>query len=90
MLEWREANQCRSRSTPLLNISRGGVLACCDASAHGRVALRLDSPAVTGWVAARVVRRDGEGRIAMEFDEPCPDELYLGATLGIGFETLFR
>ena len=84
-LEWCSGirdRECRAR---LVDIGRGGAsVEADDTPPIGQdVWMRLETPAVTPWVRARVIRQDGPGRAEMEFDGPCPDDFLLAATLVI-------
>lgn len=84
-LEWWSGQDDQRTKATLSDISRGGARIESEAnpSLGQRVWFRLDEPAKTTWVRAKVIRSDGRHFTALEFEEACPDELLLTATLGI-------
>jgi hypothetical protein len=84
-LDWGSTTSEGGYEARLLDISLGG------ASLESRIMpptgqslwLRVESPARTQWVSATVVQSARQCRIGVRFEESCPDELMLAATLGI-------
>jgi hypothetical protein len=77
-------------SARIVDISRDGALLEAPGWPEGPRSgwVRMIGPASTDRVPVRVVRRDESGRLGIAFDGPCPAELLLSATLGIGFDHL--
>jgi len=84
-LEWWERAGARESWARLLDISRSG--ACLVSGAipplHQAVLLRVERPASSDWVRAKVVWIDGADRAGLAFTEPCPDDVLAAASLGI-------
>lgn len=84
-LEWSDNETGGESACRIVDISRGGALVKLDAGGNpaGRLRLRLDTPASTGWSQARATRVPGHGLVAVAFDGECPSDLYVGACMGI-------
>jgi hypothetical protein len=88
-LEW-DGTAGRGCDARIVDISRSGALLHCEGGApsRGPVRLRPGWPASPGWLRATVVRTGGPHRLGLEFADPCPDDVLLAVTLGIGFDHL--
>lgn len=85
-MEWWEGQKvCRSWSR-LLDISHGGasLMTECLPPLDRPIWLRLEEPAQTDWVTARVVWHDAEGKVGVNFRQTCPF-FFNAATLGLDF-----
>jgi PilZ domain len=85
-LEWSEGSRPRETGFRLLDFSQGGVRLAAESSppAGHQVWIRLEEPAPTGWVSAKVIRVGESLEAGLAFSGCCPFEFRLAATLGIG------
>ncbi len=76
-------NGSRRIDARLVNISRSGALVVADnpPAAATRVLLRIETPAKTEWVDARVIRVDPNRHIGLRFSHDCPDDVLLTGTV---------
>lgn len=90
-LEWTDGLSNRTSRARVINVSQGGALleGSLDVKGDEILWLRLDEPATTGWVGARVVRQVDQEQAAVAFLEPCPFDFLQSATLGIGLNNLY-
>jgi hypothetical protein len=90
-VEWLEGGEIRESAARLVNVGQGGALFLTDSSPplFKTIWCRLDEPAPTDWVTARVVRHGGENEIGVEFTDACRLDFTLAATLGLNFDSLF-
>jgi hypothetical protein len=81
-LIWREGGRTRTSPARLLNLSSVGGFFVADEVPHqGHAAwLRLEEPAATAWVEARVARRAGVRKVGLDFVEHCPYDFFKTAT----------
>jgi hypothetical protein len=89
-LEWDTPPESVSEAD-VVDISRGGALVDVDGVVpdRGRLRLRLLGTATGRWHDAVVVRTEGVvSRRVPVFVDPCPDDFFLAATLGISFDHL--
>lgn len=84
-IEWWSGDQMRRTVGRMLNISEGGALVIADPRPPlgQSVWFRVETPARTDEIGARVVRVGESDEIGLSFPRPCPYDLYLVATLGI-------
>jgi hypothetical protein len=77
-LKWMEGGRPHVSPARLLNISSAG--ACVhtkELPAEGRAAwLRLEEPAPTAWVKAKITRRARGRKAGLEFAEHCPYDFF--------------
>jgi hypothetical protein len=84
-LEFHVGDGRRRTKASVVNISREGALLTADvAPPIGKpLWVRMESPARTDWVAATSIRVGPCRQVAVRFSGGCPDDLLLGAMLGI-------
>jgi hypothetical protein len=89
-LLWSEG-EIRESAARLIDVSEGGALFLADhrPPLHLTVCCRLEGPAPTDWVTARVVRHRGEHEVGLAFTDACRFDFTLAATLGLNFDSLF-
>jgi hypothetical protein len=82
LLSWLEGGRTRMSPARLLNLSSVGAFVLADKVPHqGHTAwLRLEEPAPTAWVKARVVRRAGARKAGLDFLEHCPHDFIKSVT----------
>jgi hypothetical protein len=90
-LEWLEGGEILGSAARLADVSEGGALFLADhrPPLHLTVCCRLEGPASTDWVTARVVRHGGEREVGLAFTDACRFDFTLAATLGLNFDSLF-
>jgi hypothetical protein len=81
-LIWREGGRTRMSPARLLNRSSVGAFIVADEVPRPEDAawLRLEEPAPTAWVKARVARRAGARKAGLDFLEHCPYDFFTSAT----------
>jgi hypothetical protein len=79
---WREGERTRVSPARLLNLSSVGAFIVADEVPRPEQAvwLRLEEPAPTAWVKARVARRARGRKAGIEFWEHCPYDFFRSAT----------
>jgi PilZ domain len=79
---WEEGPDVRETSARLVDVSGGGArfVAELPPPAGLDVCFRLETPTKSGWVSARVVRRDGPAAGGLSFSGNCPYLLAPGLT----------
>lgn len=89
-LEWWEGQSGRESTASLVNLSTSGALIRTETPPREQtlIWLRLEQPARSSWIGARVVRRDGPELAGVAFVEPCPFDFLQAATLGIDLGNL--
>jgi hypothetical protein len=90
-LEWSEGGEIRESAARLVDVGQGGALFLTESPPplHQTVWCRLEGPAPTDWVPAKVVRHRGEHEVALAFADACRLDFTLAATLGLNFDSLF-
>lgn len=86
-LEWAEGAEFQGTEARIVDISQGGARFVADEAppADRQVWLRLEMPALTGWVSAKVIRLDESLGAGLAFCGYCPFDLFRAATSGGGF-----
>jgi hypothetical protein len=89
-LEWWEGTERHKAVGNLLNVSRGGALIETEAMLPDSHPLwmRIEEPAHSGWIGARLVRRQTDLLAAIAFHHPCPFDFLESARLGISLDHL--
>ncbi len=92
VLEWTEGSESRESPARLVDISGGGARLVAEGlpPLGQSVWFRLEQPAASGWVGARVVRHDDSHGAGLEFANTCPFDVYHAATLGISLDGVFE
>jgi hypothetical protein len=91
-LWWSEGGEIRESAARLVDVGQGGALFLTNSPPplFKTIWCRLDEPAPTDWVTARVIRHGGEHEIGVEFTDACRFDFTMAATLGLNFDSLFR
>jgi hypothetical protein len=89
-LEWWEGDHGQQATASLVNLSATGALIRSPDRLPVQMLLwlRLESPARSQWIGARIVRREGQDHAGLAFVEPCPYDFLHAATLGIDLGNL--
>jgi hypothetical protein len=91
VLEWQESTGTCSSRGKVVNISERGALVASDSLVHstGPVFIQMKTPVKTDRIAVRVVRRERDHKLGMEFPDACQWDFKYAATMGIDFQGLF-
>jgi hypothetical protein len=81
-LEWAERSDFRDTTARLTDISQGGASFVADDPPPLGVAVwvRLETPKLTGWISAKVVRLGGSSGGGLAFSGYCPHDFIGGLT----------
>jgi PilZ domain len=81
-LEWSDGPEIVTTPARLIDISQGGARFVAELPPRpgSDVWLRIESPRLTGWVSARVVRLDGPTEGGLTFSGYCPHDLIASLT----------
>src|SRR5262249_14952558 len=92
LLEWWEGVDCRSASARLIDISSEGARLQAEEPLplEQTVWCQLVEPAPTDWVKMHVTWRGDAHEAGVVFQESCPDDFYLAATLGVNPSAVIR
>jgi hypothetical protein len=90
-VEWLEGGEILGTAARLVDVSEGGALFLADhrPPLHLTVWCRLEGPAPTDWLTARIVRHGAEHEVGLAFADACRFDFTMAATLGLNFDSLF-